>query len=82
MVAERFGKRHDHVLRDIENLITQNWGAKKLFYDRLWKLLIDKKMNQAELKEASGISSNVLARMVKTNRFLLKVLKKYVYIKV
>ena len=28
LVAERFGKRHDHVLRDIKNLIdsTQNWG--------------------------------------------------------
>ncbi|SBV91708.1 phage regulatory protein/antirepressor Ant [uncultured Dysgonomonas sp.] len=28
LVAEKFGKRHDHVLRDIKNLIdsTQNWG--------------------------------------------------------
>lgn len=28
MVAEKFEKRHDHVLRDIKNLIdsTQNWG--------------------------------------------------------
>lgn len=34
-------------------------------YDRLWKLLIDKKMNRTELKEASGISFNVLARMGK-----------------
>ena len=25
-------------------------------YDKLWKLLIDKKMNRTELKEASGIS--------------------------
>ena len=32
-------------------------------YDRLWKLLIDKKMNRTELKEASGISFNVLARL-------------------
>lgn len=30
-------------------------------YDRLWKLLIDKKMNRTELKETSGISFNVLA---------------------
>ena len=34
-------------------------------YDRLWKLLIDKKMNRTELKEASGISFNVLARLGK-----------------
>ena len=34
-------------------------------YDKLWKLLIDKKMNRTELKEASGISFNVLARLGK-----------------
>ena len=34
-------------------------------YDRLWKLLIDKKMNRTELKETSGISFNVLARLGK-----------------
>ena len=32
-------------------------------YDKLWKLLIDKKMNRTELKEAAGISFNVLAKM-------------------
>ena len=34
-------------------------------YDKLWKLLIDKKMNRTELKETSGISFNVLARLGK-----------------
>lgn len=34
-------------------------------YDRLWKLLIDKKMNRTALKEAAGISFNVLAKMGK-----------------
>lgn len=34
-------------------------------YDKLWKLLIDKKLNRTELKEISGISFNVLARMGK-----------------
>ena len=47
-------------------------------YDRLWKLLIDKKMNRTELKEASGISFNVLARLGKMSRFLLSLLRKYV----
>ena len=32
-------------------------------YDKLWKLLIDKKMNLTELKDASGISFNVLAKL-------------------
>lgn len=34
-------------------------------YDKLWKLLIDKKMNRTELKNAAGISFNVLAKMRK-----------------
>ena len=34
-------------------------------YNSLWKLLIDKGMNKTELKEASGISFNVMARMGK-----------------
>lgn len=32
-------------------------------YDKLWKILIDKKMNRSDLKEAASISFNVLARM-------------------
>jgi len=38
-------------------------------YDKLWKLLIDKKMNRTELKEVAGISFNVLAKMGK-NEFI------------
>ena len=38
-------------------------------YDKLWKLLIDKKINRTELKELAGISFNVLARMGK-NEFV------------
>lgn len=34
-------------------------------YDKLWKLLIDKKMNRTELKNMAGISFNVLAKMGK-----------------
>ena len=34
-------------------------------YDKLWKLLIDKKMNRTDLKEAAGIIFNVLAKMGK-----------------
>jgi len=34
-------------------------------YDKFWKLLIDKKMNRTALKDAAGISFNVLAKMGK-----------------
>lgn len=34
-------------------------------YDKLWKLLIDKKMNRTELREASGLSFNVIAKLGK-----------------
>lgn len=38
-------------------------------YDKLWKLLIDRKMNRTDLKVVSGISFNVLAKMGK-NEFI------------
>ncbi len=34
-------------------------------YDKLWKMLIDKKLNCTELKQISGISFNALTRMGK-----------------
>lgn len=34
-------------------------------YNKLWKLLIDKNMNKTDLKEAAGVSFNVMARMGK-----------------
>ena len=32
-------------------------------YDKLWKILIDKKMNRTDLKDMAGISFNVLAKL-------------------
>ena len=32
-------------------------------YDKLWKLLIDKKMNRTDFKNTAGVSFNVLAKM-------------------
>lgn len=32
-------------------------------YDKLWKILIDKKMNRTDLRELTGISSNIVAKM-------------------
>lgn len=51
--------------------------AKKISYNRLWKLLIDKDMNKMDLKRVSGISTTSIAKMAKgesvTTMVLLKV---------
>lgn len=45
-------------------------------YNKLWKMLIDKEMNKTELKEKSGISFNVLAKMGKSEPISLESLEK------
>lgn len=45
-------------------------------YKKLWKILIDKGMNKTELKEASGISFNVMARMGKNESVSIESLEK------
>ena len=34
-------------------------------YNKLWKLLIDKKMSRTEMRKQAGISTNILAKMGK-----------------
>lgn len=43
-------------------------------YDKLWKLLIDKKMNKEELRKRTSMSSTTLARMGKDENVSLDVL--------
>lgn len=43
-------------------------------YDKLWKLLIDKKMNKEELRKRTGMSSTTLAHMGKDENVSLDVL--------
>lgn len=50
--------------------------AKVISYDKLWKLLIDKKMNRTELKEKSGISTASLAKLGKGENLTTAVLLK------
>lgn len=50
--------------------------AKIISYDKLWKLLIDKKMNCTELKEKSGISTASLAKLGKSENLTTAVLLK------
>ena len=37
--------------------------SRTVSYNKLWKLLIDKKMNRQDLKEASGISTASIAKL-------------------
>ena len=37
----------------------------KIQYNKLWKLLIDKNMKRVELKKATGISANSIAKLGK-----------------
>lgn len=50
--------------------------AKTISYDKLWKLLIDKKINRTELKEKSGISTASLAKLGKGENLTTAVLLK------
>ena len=45
-------------------------------YDRLWKLLIDKKMSASDLRKATEIAPNTLTRMRKEQDVSLAVLGK------
>lgn len=49
---------------------------KAVSYDKLWKLLIDKKMNRTEMKEKSGISTASLAKLGKNANITTDVLVK------
>lgn len=45
-------------------------------YDKLWKMLIEKRMNRTDLKEMAGISFNVLAKMGRGETVSLESLRK------
>ncbi len=49
-------------------------------YNRLWKLLIDRKMKRVELKEKAGISSSTLALMGKDRQVGMNVLVKICHV--
>lgn len=45
-------------------------------YAKLWKLLIDKKMNKSQLKTAAHISTNAVAKLGKNEAVSLETLEK------
>ncbi|MCD7856201.1 MAG: helix-turn-helix transcriptional regulator [Clostridiales bacterium] len=45
-------------------------------YDKLWKLLIDRKMTKTEMRIQAGISTNMLAKMGKEEPVTMETLAK------
>lgn len=45
-------------------------------YNKLWKLMIDKKINKTKLREIAGITSNSMTKMTKNESVQLEVLVK------
>ena len=45
-------------------------------YNRLWKLLIDKKISRADLRRMAGISPNTMTKIIRDEEVTLTVLGK------
>jgi len=45
-------------------------------YNKLWKLLVDRKMSKADLRKAAGIAPNTMTRLRRDEEVTLSVQKK------
>ena len=45
-------------------------------YNKLWKLLVDKKMSKADLRKAAGIAPNAMTRLRRDEEVTLSVLNR------
>ena len=45
-------------------------------YNKLWKLLIDKKMSKAEMRRAAGISPNTLTKLNRDEEVTMMIINK------
>ena len=45
-------------------------------YNKLWKLLVDKKMSKADLRKVSGVSPNTMTKLRRDEPVMLSVLDK------
>ena len=48
----------------------------EISYNKLWKLLVDKKMSKADLRKAAGIAPNTMTRLRRDEEVTLTVLHK------
>ena len=45
-------------------------------YNKLWKLLVDKKMSKAELRRAAGISPNTMTKLRRDEEVSMDIIKR------
>ena len=45
-------------------------------YDKLWKLMIDKKINKTQLSEKAGITTNAMAKLGRNESVQVEILAK------
>ena len=48
----------------------------EISYDKLWKLMIDKKINKTQLSEKAGITTNAMAKLGKNESVQVETLLK------
>lgn len=46
----------------------------KISYNRLWKLLVDKKMSKADLRKSAGIAPNTMTKLRRDQEVTLSIL--------
>lgn len=51
----------------------------KISYNKLWKILIDKKMNKSQLREKTGLGTDTISKLSKCEPVGLEVLAKICY---
>ena len=62
--------------RDIITVNIRRWIAKAVTYKKLFHLLIDKGMTNAELMEKAGFSANIITRIKRDNYISLDTIEK------
>jgi DNA-binding Xre family transcriptional regulator len=60
----------------ISSGIDTGGGGMTISYNKLWKLLIDKKMKKKDLQKASGISSSSVAKLGRNENVNTEILQK------
>ena len=63
-----------NILRFNSVSVSKEVSDMKVSYNKLWKILIDKKMSKSKLRDAVNMSSNTLAKMGKEETISMEVI--------
>ena len=58
------------------NICSRSRTIMAISYNKLWKLLVDKKMSKADLRKAAGIAPNTMTRLRRDEEVTLAVLNR------